>query len=75
MPAHPMIIATAPNLSEEYNLATFSPLHLFESSGPKNNNNKTINMLGSKGQSDDIDVNNTEFSRDDRLNSVEVQYN
>ncbi|KAL4211496.1 Rix1 complex component [Rhizopus microsporus] len=71
MPAHPMIIATAPNLSEEYKLATFSHLHLFESSGPKNNNNKTINMLGSKGQSDDIDVNNTEFSRDDRLNSVE----
>ncbi|KAG1376070.1 hypothetical protein G6F61_007918 [Rhizopus arrhizus] len=60
-PLHPLIYSIAPNLSEGYKLATFSHLHLFESSGPKNNN--TTNTPGA------LEAN--ELCKDDRLDSIE----
>ncbi|EIE88920.1 hypothetical protein RO3G_13631 [Rhizopus delemar RA 99-880] len=60
-PLHPLIYSTAPNLSEGYKLATFSHLHLFESSGPKNNT--TTNTP------DALEAN--ELCKDDRLDSIE----
>lgn len=65
-PAHAMVASSAPYLSEGCKLATYSQLHLFESSGPKNNNVTT----SSGGQTATSEINNSEFSADERLSNI-----
>lgn len=69
-PSHAMIASFAPYLSEGSKLATFSHLHLFESSGPKNNNNNATNNAASGGQTATSEINNSEFSAEERLRNI-----
>lgn len=66
-PAHAMVASVAPYLSEEAKLATYSQLHLFESSGPKNNTSVTT---ASGGQTATSEINNSEFSAEERLSNI-----
>lgn len=63
-PTHAMVGSYAPYLSEKCKLATYSQLHLFESSGPKNNNVTTNNSTAT------TEINNNEFSADERLSNI-----
>lgn len=65
-PAHAMVASSAPYLSEGCKLATYSQLHLFESSGPKNNNVTT----NSGQQTATTEINNSEFSAEERLTNI-----
>lgn len=74
-PAHAMVGSVAPYLSEETKLATYSQLHLFESSGPKNNSSSTATTTAtataaSGGQTATSEINNSEFSAEERLSNI-----
>jgi pre-rRNA-processing protein IPI1 len=72
-PAHAMVASVAPYLSQGAELATYSHLHLFESSGPKNQNvSATTATNGSAGQTATSEINNNEFSAEERLRNIKV---
>ncbi|KAI8976044.1 hypothetical protein BDB01DRAFT_728363, partial [Pilobolus umbonatus] len=68
-PIHPLTGSIAPNLSHHSELATFSHLHLFESSGPKASSTSSSSFANS--QKSTLEVNNHEFSRTDRLGNIQ----
>ncbi|CAO0792684.1 unnamed protein product [Mucor circinelloides] len=68
-PAHAMVASVAPYLSEGAKLATFSQLHLFESSGPKNHSGGAA-TASSGGQTANSEINNNEFSAEERLGNI-----
>ncbi|CEP16803.1 hypothetical protein [Parasitella parasitica] len=72
-PAHAMVASVAPYLSKGATLATYSQLQLFESSGPKNHSGGNIASsftAASGGQTATFDINNNEFSVEDRLGNI-----
>jgi hypothetical protein len=64
---HSMVASIDTYLSDGSKLATFSHLHLFESSGPKN-----TNTTATGGQTAMTDANSSEFSKEDRLSNIKV---
>jgi hypothetical protein len=73
-PAHAMVASMAPYLSQGAELASYSHLHLFESSGPKNQNvgATATAASGSAGQTATSEINNSEFSAEERLSNIKV---
>jgi hypothetical protein len=71
IPSHASVASFATYLSEDAHLATYSHLHLFESSGPKNNT--TVNSA-SAGQTASSEINNNEFSAEDRMGNIKVSH-
>lgn len=70
-PTHAMVASVTPYLSEGAKLATYSHLHLFESSGPKNKNVTTTAVANaSGGQTATSEINNSEFSAEERLSNI-----
>ncbi|KAI8886564.1 hypothetical protein K501DRAFT_243995 [Backusella circina FSU 941] len=71
IPSHTSVSSFATYLSEGAQLATYSHLHLFESSGPKNNNNNNNSVnSASAGQTASSEINNNEFSAEDRMGNI-----
>lgn len=70
-PAHAMVASVALYLSEGAKLATYSQLHLFESSGPKNHSGGAA-TASSGGQTATSEINNSEFSAEERLSNIKV---
>ncbi|KAI8078419.1 Rix1 complex component, partial [Thamnidium elegans] len=68
-PSYSMVASIAPYLSEGAKLATYSHLHLFESSGPKNTSTSTV-TTASGGQTATSEINNSEFSAEERLRNI-----
>ncbi|KAI8647896.1 Rix1 complex component [Parasitella parasitica] len=71
-PAHAMVTSVAPYLSKGAALATYSQLQLFESSGPKNHSggNGGGTFAAANGQTATFDINNNEFSAEERLGNI-----